>query len=318
MKAVVAALILTMTCTACGNTETVSEPQVVEETAEVEATVEDTVTTENVVEEIAEELTEETVDVADEVVAEDETSNTEEPEAVEEEPQEEAVVEEVTEAVVEEPEEEAVVYTYTDMTATKFAKSSVNVRDLPSKDGNKIGSLSTNTEVAVTGKCNETGWFRFELNGQIAYVSNAFLVDEKVVIEEKPVAEAPANEGGESVQTPPAQTADYEYYKWYDKGAYMIAYVPHNDSCPEEWRGYIAPGWDEAYNIITARYAGTERNLVNKFICTCRKNTGDWLYIVEAKKVDYETNKDYMYKDGGFYLEAKWNAKNYPSDYFLD
>lgn len=300
IKAVVATLILTMTFTACGNTESVSEPQVVEDTAEVEATVEDTVTTENVVEEVAEELTEETVDVADEVVAEDETSNTEEPEAVEEEPQEEAVVEEVTEEVVEEPEEEAVVYTYTDMTATKFAKSSVNVRDLPSKDGNKIGSLSTNTEVAVTGKCNETGWFRFELNGQIAYVSNAYLVDEKVVIEEKPVAEAPA----EVPSNTPVQTADHEYYKWYDKGAYFIAYVPKNESCPEEWRGYQAPGFQEAYDTIAARYAGTERNRIDKGLWKSPSEKGIRLYIVEATTYDASVDKVYFYSDGGIYREV--------------
>lgn len=47
-------------------------------------------------------------------------------------------------------------YTYTDLNKTMYAKSSVNVRSLPLKDGTKIGSLSQNQAVNVTGQCNET------------------------------------------------------------------------------------------------------------------------------------------------------------------
>lgn len=71
-------------------------------------------------------------------------------------------------------------YTFEDMDATKFAKSTVNVRSLPTSDGEKLGSLSTNDEVTVTGKCAETGWYRIEYADGIAYVSNDYLVDEKV------------------------------------------------------------------------------------------------------------------------------------------
>jgi uncharacterized protein YkwD len=71
-------------------------------------------------------------------------------------------------------------YTYTDASKTMYAKSSVNVRDLPSSDGNKLGGLSTNQEVTVTGQCNETGWYRIEYKGSTGYVSNKYLSDEKV------------------------------------------------------------------------------------------------------------------------------------------
>ena len=81
-------------------------------------------------------------------------------------------------------------YTYTDMDATKYAKSTVNVRSLPISDGEDLGSLSTNDEVKVTGKCNETGWYRIEYSDGIAYVSDEYLVDEKV--EAKASAPAPA------------------------------------------------------------------------------------------------------------------------------
>jgi uncharacterized protein YkwD len=71
-------------------------------------------------------------------------------------------------------------YTYADMSKTMYAKSSVNVRDLPSTDGNKLGGLSTNQEVTVTGQCNETSWYRIEYKGSTGYVSNKYLSDEKV------------------------------------------------------------------------------------------------------------------------------------------
>lgn len=78
-----------------------------------------------------------------------------------------------------ETEPVAVVYTYTDMNQTMWAKSSVNVRDLPSTDGNKVSSLKGGQEVTVTGRCNETGWYRLE-NGN--YVSGNYLVAEKPAV----------------------------------------------------------------------------------------------------------------------------------------
>lgn len=77
-----------------------------------------------------------------------------------------------------EPEQST--YSYTDKSATMYAQSSVNVRDLPDTNGNKVGGLSTNQEVSVTGQCNETGWYRINYNGGTAYVSNSYLGDSKV------------------------------------------------------------------------------------------------------------------------------------------
>ena len=71
-------------------------------------------------------------------------------------------------------------YTFEDMDATKYAKSTVNVRSLPDTDGEKIGGLSQNDEVKVTGKCKETGWYRIEYSGNVAYVNDSYLVDNKV------------------------------------------------------------------------------------------------------------------------------------------
>ena len=90
------------------------------------------------------------------------------------------VVEEVTE--VPEPTEVAEVspYTYTDLSQTLYAQSTVNVRDLPEQTGAKVGSLTTNQEVTVTGQCNETGWYRISYNGGEGFVSNSYLGSEKV------------------------------------------------------------------------------------------------------------------------------------------
>lgn len=108
-----------------------------------------------------------------------ETENTEATEIVETENTETT---EVVETETQEPTEtaEQSPYSFTDMTATMYAQSAVNVRDLPDTSGNKVGGLSTNDEVAVTGKCNETGWYRIEYNEGAAYVSDKYLGDSKV------------------------------------------------------------------------------------------------------------------------------------------
>lgn len=72
-------------------------------------------------------------------------------------------------------------YTYSELNQTMYAKSAVNVRDLPSTDGKKIGSLKASQEITVTGKCDQTGWYRFELNNTTGYVSDKYIVSEKPV-----------------------------------------------------------------------------------------------------------------------------------------
>ena len=75
-------------------------------------------------------------------------------------------------------------YTYTEMNATMYATQTVNVRNLPNTDSEKIGSLSTNQEITVLGQCNETSWYQFELDGQTAFVSNSYLSTEKVEVQQ--------------------------------------------------------------------------------------------------------------------------------------
>ena len=80
------------------------------------------------------------------------------------------------------PESE-VTYTYKDMANIMYAKQAVNVRTLPSTEGERIGSLSENQEVKVIGQCIETGWYRILYNGVVAYVSNNYLLDDPPVVE---------------------------------------------------------------------------------------------------------------------------------------
>ena len=80
------------------------------------------------------------------------------------------------------PEAEAT-YTYKDMAKIMYAKQAVNVRTLPSTDGERIGSLSVDEEVKVIGQCIETGWYRILYNGVVAYVSNNYLIDNLPIAE---------------------------------------------------------------------------------------------------------------------------------------
>lgn len=93
-------------------------------------------------------------------------TETEEPETEEAEPTE-----------VEETETEEAAFTVTDMSAIKYAKQTVNVRKGPSADYEKLGSLSANQKVTVTGQA-DNGWYRIEYNGAEGYVSDKYLTDQ--------------------------------------------------------------------------------------------------------------------------------------------
>lgn len=73
-------------------------------------------------------------------------------------------------------------YTYSELSQTMYAKSAVNIRDLPSTDGKKIGSLKASQEITVTGKCDQTGWYRFDGNNTTGYVSDKYIVSEKPAV----------------------------------------------------------------------------------------------------------------------------------------
>lgn len=136
-------------------------------------------------------------------------------------------------------------YTFEDMEATKYAKSTVNVRSLPTTDGEKLGGLSTNDEVKVTGKCNETGWYRIEYSDSVAYVSDSYLVDNKV--ETKP-AEVTSNSGSTASAS---SEFPYELYKVYTNDSLAWFYMDGSDGYGDRyWNAY-----NEAWAYNRARYA---------------------------------------------------------------
>lgn len=113
-------------------------------------------------------------------------------------------------------------FTYKDLNKTMYAKSTVNVRSLPSTDGDKLGSLSKGKEVKVTGQCNETNWYRIEFNDKVAYVSNTYLVAEKPVETTtkpnnttKPTSKPSSSE--ETTKKPTTSTWKPEYYTASDR-----------------------------------------------------------------------------------------------------
>lgn len=164
-KAVAAILCAALMLTACGSKETTGNETTSTETTSVEST----------------EMT--TTEAA---VAEPAVEPVETPTESEAAPTETAPAESPTSAVEPtvtsvEPTAVSTGYTYSELNQTMYAKSAVNVRDLPSTDGKKIGSLKVSQEITVTGKCDQTGWYRFELNNTTGYVSDRYIVSEKPV-----------------------------------------------------------------------------------------------------------------------------------------
>lgn len=101
------------------------------------------------------------------------------------------------------------VYTYQSINKKMYAAKAVNVREIPNTDGQKLGGLSYAEEVAVTGKCNETGWYRIIYHGIEAYVSDHYLTEEKP---EQPIVvqrENPSENDDESTKTIAPAGTDY-------------------------------------------------------------------------------------------------------------
>ena len=160
---------------------------------------------------------------------------------VTEEPSEETTTEtdietptiESTETVVPEHGEEPIpepqaIYTYTDMSATMYAQQTVNARDLPDTNGNKLGSLSTNEEITITGQCNETSWYRFEYNGGVAYVSDKYVGENKVEVQQQASTD---NAGSSSVAS---NSCPYTLWQPVDNGDSITWYVTQPDP---NWEG---------------------------------------------------------------------------------
>ena len=67
-------------------------------------------------------------------------------------------------------------YTYTELDQVMYIKKTTNARSLPSKDGKKREELLETKAVKVTGKCNETGWYRITYNSRESYVDGSCVI----------------------------------------------------------------------------------------------------------------------------------------------
>ena len=135
----------------------------------------------------------------------------------------------------EEEEAEAEEYTYTELDEVMYAKSSVNVRDMPTADGVRKGGLATNQEVHVTGQCNETGWYRIDYDDGLAYVSNKYLSADMAAVEE-----TSSSETASSTKEP----CPYQLNVWTQSGSeastVFIAYGPYSTN----YRSFVDATWN--------------------------------------------------------------------------
>lgn len=147
-------------------------------------------------------------------------------------------------------------YTYSELNQTMYAKSAVNVRDLPSTDGKKIGSLKASQEITVTGKCDQTGWYRFDGNNTTGYVSD------KYIVSEKPAGNNTAATQQNTATPAPAQTTTTGSSEpYFDRAmAEQVFALVNNDRVAN---GLNALAWNEdMYNIAVQRcYEGVEGDI---------------------------------------------------------
>ena len=147
-------------------------------------------------------------------------------------------------------------YTYSELSQTMYAKSAVNIRDLPSTDGKKIGSLKASQEITVTGKCDQTGWYRFDGNNTTGYVSD------KYIVSEKPAGNNTAATQQNTATPAPAQTTTTGSSEpYFDRAmAEQVFALVNNDRVANCLN---ALAWNEdMYNIAVQRcYEGVEGDI---------------------------------------------------------
>ena len=185
-KAVAAILCAALMLTACGSKETAN-------TVTTSVTVKETTSVESTETTVAEPTAEPAVEPT-EAPTESETAPTETAPAESPAPTVEPTAAPVESTAV------STGYTYSKLNQTMYAKSAVNVRDLPSTDGKKIGSLKASQEITVTGKCDQTGWYRFELNNTTGYVSDKYIVSEKPAVNTVASTNNSSNTAGNTTQ----------------------------------------------------------------------------------------------------------------------
>lgn len=241
-------VMLISVCVGCGaESATTGATETVETTATTqESAIEQTEEVTETPAESTEQTTETTEKASEEVTTETETTEATPEPTVEPEPTEEPTL------------EPQVTYTYTDMSATMYATQTVNVRNQPSTDGEKIGSLSMNQEVQVISRCNETGWYKFIwTDGREAFVSNKYLSDSKVEVQ-KPAENNGSSSGGSTASNYP-NPYDYPEGIWVDVGEWAFNVNSY------EWGNNIG-NYNDIKATLEARFPGEEISIGAGFL----------------------------------------------------
>ena len=93
----------------------------------------------------------------------------------------------------------------------RYAAQSVNIRSLPSEDGEILGNFNTNDEITVIGESGD--WYQISYDDDTAYVFKSLTSENKV--------EVAATTGG---STSGGQWASYPRNQWIDMGNYFICF----------------------------------------------------------------------------------------------
>ena len=169
----------------------------------------------SVVEETVSESIEESTVPEETTVAQEETDTLEETE----ESLEEVTVPVETETTSEETETEVPTETetveevaITEMDATMYATTGVNVRESYSAESNKLRTVGIGEAVHVTGQTADGSWYRIEDTGSgEGFISAQYLSTEKPVIEQPAPAETTPSTSTGSAQAPnPGAQAVYD------------------------------------------------------------------------------------------------------------
>ena len=85
----------------------------------------------------------------------------------------------VTPVPIESDEEDEKIngFTIQKMEAEMYAEANLNVRAKPEKDGERIGRLKEGEKAVVTGRCEETGWYRIDFDGETGFVSDQYMTE---------------------------------------------------------------------------------------------------------------------------------------------
>ena len=165
----------------------------------------------SVVEETVSESVEESVSVSEEMTASEEETieETEESSVEETVPIETETTTEETETEVPTETETIEEVSITEMDATMYATTGVNVRESYSAESNKLRTVGIGEAVHVTGQTADGSWYRIEDTGVgEGFISAQYLSTEKPVIEQpapaEPVVEQPVVEQSAPADTTPS------------------------------------------------------------------------------------------------------------------